>query len=275
MTAYFLSYARADAQALRIAGDLIAAGVRVWVDQYDIQPSEPWDRAVEAAVRGCEGMIVVLSPRSAASPNVADEVSVALDAGKRVIPILIEACSPPLRMTRMQFIDARRDYDGALKRCLAAIAGDIEPAAPRPAGFAPEVLAAAEQRLTRHLGPIAGVLVRQAAGRARSEADLYADLARSLPAEADRRAFLAAVGPARPDPTPDSDPEGAELTAQALAEITAALMRHIGPIAPQLVAREQAQAASREALCRRLGLRIPSEADRAAFLRDVGVDPAA
>ena len=27
-----------------------------------------------------------------ASPNVADEVSVALDAGKRVIPILIEAC---------------------------------------------------------------------------------------------------------------------------------------------------------------------------------------
>src|SRR5580692_8514233 len=155
MTTYFLSYARADGPAAtRFADDLIARGVKVWVDQYDIRPSEHWDRAVEAAVRGCDGVIVVLSPRSAASPNVADEVSVALDAGKRVIPILIEACTPPLRLTRMQFIDARHDYAGALKRCLAAIAGETAPAAPPTAvSFAPALLAEAERRLTQYVGP--------------------------------------------------------------------------------------------------------------------------
>src|SRR5437764_7071487 len=68
MTTYFLSYARLDERvALRVADALIAAGVSVWVDQYDIRPSQHWDRAVETAVRGCEGMVVILSPRSADS----------------------------------------------------------------------------------------------------------------------------------------------------------------------------------------------------------------
>src|SRR5580692_7218545 len=158
MTTYFLSYARADGPAAtRFADDLIARGVKVWVDQYDIRPSEHWDRAVEAAVRGCDGVIVVLSPRSVASPNVADEVSVALDAGKRVIPILIETCTPPLRMTRMQFIDAREDYDAALRRCADAIAeggvvAEAPAAAPPRPKLPPQILAEAELRLTMHLG---------------------------------------------------------------------------------------------------------------------------
>ena len=273
MTGYFLSYARADALALRIAGDLIAAGVKVWVDQYDIQPSEHWDRAVEAAVRGCDGLIVVLSPHSAASPNVADEVSVALDAGKRVIPILIEACTPPLRLTRMQFIDARHDYAGALKRCLAAIAGETAPAAlPARASFAPELLAEAERRLTHYLGPIAGVLVREAAVRASGEADLYVRLAEGIAGPADRAAFLAGVAA---DAAPTAVDEFADpLFDPDLDAITTALMRHIGPIAPQLIRRERPLASNRDDLCQRLGLRISSESDRAAFLAEVGAAPA-
>ena len=49
MKTYFLSYARADERtALRFADDLIAGGVSVWVDQYDIRPSQHWGRAVAA-----------------------------------------------------------------------------------------------------------------------------------------------------------------------------------------------------------------------------------
>ncbi len=107
MTTYFLSYARADQEvALRFARDLISVGFSVWVDQFDIRPSQHWDRAVETAVRSCDAMIVILSPASAASPNVADEVTVAIDGGKRLIPILVQACALPLRMSRRQCIDA-------------------------------------------------------------------------------------------------------------------------------------------------------------------------
>ena len=131
MTTYFLSYARADQEvALRFARDLISVGFSVWVDQFDIRPSQHWDRAVETAVRGCEAMIVILSPASAASPNVADEVTVAIDGGKRIVPILVQPCSLPLRMSRMQFIDATAGYARALEHCVRALSQDEPAAAP-------------------------------------------------------------------------------------------------------------------------------------------------
>jgi hypothetical protein len=284
-TTYFLSYARADErQALRLADDLIAAGVSVWVDQYDIRPSQHWDRAVETAVRACAGMIVILSPRSAASPNVADEVSVAIDDGKALIPVLIEACVLPLRMTRMQFIDASRDYEAALKRCLAAIQGgrpvapareieapEIETPAPLPA----EVLRDAERRLTGIMGPIAGVLVRQAAVQAQDEAALYEALARGIPNPLDRESFLGWIGESRtpgkvvtaraPPPVLPAAPSA--ISDADLQAITRALTQHLGPIAARMVSREKAAATSREDLCARLAARITGERERDAFLR--------
>jgi hypothetical protein len=199
---YFLSYARADsAIALKLADDLKAAGTSVWVDQYDIHPSQHWDRAVEDAVRGCEGMIVVLSPRSTASPNVADEVSVAIDSGKTVIPVLVEACTLPLRMTRMQFIDAREDYAEALRRCLAALSAEGGPGPAGPTASAPprqddliaEDVAAITRALTHQIGPIAPQVVSRERPLAASRADLCRRLSLHIPAERDRQVFLKAV----------------------------------------------------------------------------------
>ena len=274
MTTYFLSYARADGPtALRFADDLIAAGVSVWVDQYDIRPSQHWDRAVETAVRGCQGLIVVLSPNSAASPNVADEVAVAIGETKDIIPILIEKCTVPLRMTRMQFIDATRDYQGALAKCLAAIGarGGARPAdLPAGASLPPEVLAEAERRLTGLMGPIAGLLVRQAGEQAATQAELYERLAGSIDDLADRESFLGWVTePAGPRRVVTPRIAAPANDAADIEVIAAALVRHMGPIAGALVRREAAAAPSRQELCRSLAEKIPSERDRAAFLKEV------
>jgi hypothetical protein len=280
MASYFLSYARADqATALQFADDLIAAGVDLWVDQYNIRPSEHWDRAVEAAVREAVGMVVILSPRSVASANVADEISVAVDVRKHLIPVMIEACTPPLRLTRVQYIDATRDREAALARCVAAIRGGaIAPAPPpAPAGaqpaqpLPPEVLAEAERMLTPLVGPIAGELVRRAGTRAATLDDLYADLAGRLPAPADRARFLAAVGGAATAPAPDQPalaPTAAAIAPEALESLTRALVHHLGPIAAMLVAREKGKATSAEDLRERLSLRISGLRDRALFLKD-------
>jgi TIR domain len=284
LAAYFLSYARADqVVSLRFADDLIAAGASVWVDQYDIHPSQHWDRAVETAVRGCQGLIVMLSPRSAASPNVADEVSVAIDDGKTVIPILIEACKPPLRMARMQFIDATTDYQKALAKCLAAI-GRTAPTAyvdssPRAEAAAvslpPEILRQAELRLTSVIGPVAGVLVRQATSSA-SETELYEALARSIRDEAARKGFLAWLSEpsgrgriVRPRLPPQGALDGpAPVALENVEALSKAFTRYMGPIAAHLVAREAKLGGSRDALCQRLAQRIVNEKDRAAFLRE-------
>ena len=114
---YFLSYSRSDERfALRLAKDLRAQGIAMWVDQLDIRPSEHWDRAIERAVRDCRGMVVILSPRSVESDNVADEISYAIDSGKSVLPVMIEKCVLPLRITRMHVIDATGNYDKALQQ---------------------------------------------------------------------------------------------------------------------------------------------------------------
>jgi hypothetical protein len=282
MTTFFLSYARADQDiALRFADDLIAAGVSVWVDQYEIRPSQHWDRAVETAVRGCEGMIVMLSPNSAASPNVADEVSVAIESAKQVVPVLIESCTVPLRMTRMQFIDATGDYQIALKRCLAFVTGaeaEEVRAAHRPVPAAhldPETLSKAERRLTGFMGPIARRLVAAAADQARTEAELYARLARSIPSESERRSFLGWItepaGPSRVATPRKDQPVGpaSEMAPEDLQSIARALTRYLGPIAGQLVEREKTLAQSRTELCQRLSGRISHDVERAAFLKDV------
>ena len=88
MARYFISYSRSD-QLLRCAllETLKTAGVDVWVDQLDIPIGQNWDRSVEAAVRDCEGFVIILSPRSAASEHVADEVAARFEDHKHIIPI--------------------------------------------------------------------------------------------------------------------------------------------------------------------------------------------
>jgi len=119
IAAAFFSYCRNDSDfALRLASDLKAAGARVWLDQLDIVPGEPWDRAVEDALNKCSRMLVLLSPASVNSANVMDEVSFALEEKKIVIPVIYMDCTVPFRLRRLQHVDLRQDYARGIKELL-------------------------------------------------------------------------------------------------------------------------------------------------------------
>lgn len=277
---YFLSYSRADERfALRLANDLRASGVGMWVDQLDIRPSEHWDRAIERAVSACSGLVVILSPRSVASDNVADEISFAIDNGKSVLPVMIEKCVLPLRITRMQVIDATSNYDRAVQQCLAELTGVASPAATErkanpPASFDADALSAAKTRLTRFLGPIASKVVDQAAPRATSIEDLYGLLAQRIQRPADRESFLSGAPTPRAAPSPSPPVAGSEppaISADDLNSIAQALTIYLGPIAPMLAKRESSHCASLDDLHQRLAALIPIEQDRNAFLRRMSV----
>ena len=121
----FFSYCRADSDfALKLAEDLKAAGARVWMDQLDIEPGTPWDRAVEEALAGAPCMLVILSPVSVSSDNVRDEVSFALSKQKKIIPVLYRDCEVPFRLARLQHIDFRTDYARALNALARTLATD-------------------------------------------------------------------------------------------------------------------------------------------------------
>ena len=114
--AAFISYSREDSEfALRLARDLKAAGAAVWLDQLDIAPGQRWARAVQEALNDCPRMLIILSPASASSTNVDDEVGFALEEGKTVIPVLFRECKIPFRLRPFQYVDFRGDYDHGLQ----------------------------------------------------------------------------------------------------------------------------------------------------------------
>ena len=110
-----VSYSRADeVTALRMVKKLRDAGANVWIDQLNIHKGNPWDDSIQMAIRNASDMVVLLSSNSVASPNVKDEIAEAFDSKIRIIPVLISQCKVPLRLKRMQYVDATEDQDLAV-----------------------------------------------------------------------------------------------------------------------------------------------------------------
>jgi photosystem II stability/assembly factor-like uncharacterized protein len=120
----FISYSREDSEfALRLTEDLKAAGAGVWLDQLDIEPGQEWDSSVENALIQSPRVILILSPSSAMSSNVRNEISFALDEKKTIIPVLHRDCAVPLQLRRIQYVDFRTDYVRGFKVLLAYLGG--------------------------------------------------------------------------------------------------------------------------------------------------------
>ena len=279
---YFLSYSRSDGHfALRLAKDVRAAGVAMWVDQLDIRPSEHWDRAIERALNVCRGMVVILSPRSVASDNVADEISYAIDSGKSVLPVMIEKCVLPLRIVRMHVIDATHGYERALQQCLEELRRPDQPARPSveqppPCGapIDPEVLSTAKRQLTPIVGPIAAILVDKTASRAATVEELYELLQSHIPDDADRQRFLASgcqpqapPRPSKPSTPKEAPAGGVAITPAELEAVATVLTRYLGPIAPMVAKRESRWSSSFDDLRQRLAALIIQPEEQAEFLR--------
>jgi len=153
--AAFFSYHGEDSDfALRLANDLKAAGASVWIDRLDISPGQRWDRAVEAALTNCQRMVVILSPAAVNSTNVREEVSLALEEQKTVVPLIYRDCTVPIRLRRLQYVDFRKDYDRGVKELVKILAPKQEaeastpiPVVDPPSPFSPDVRSRVPERL--------------------------------------------------------------------------------------------------------------------------------
>lgn len=139
---------------------------------------------------------------------------------------------------------------------------------------ATEVLRKAEQDVMPYVGPVAKALVRQALSKAGTRAELYAELAASIPLERERQEFLRRATDQAGDGTYRSSAPscGSQLrpglfSASVLEQVSYNLTRHLGPIAKLAVDRESGIATTLEDLYRRLGEHLPAGAERLAFLK--------
>jgi len=148
-----------------------------------------------------------------------------------------------------------------------------------PLKLGAEELRALEALLTQHVGPVAKLLVKQSARLAADVAALASALAKYVPTEETRKAFIiaameklssAAVGAAADGPTVRFsrnliDASQIEIAAKRLA-------RYVGPIARVVAKKTPGRPTDLRAYYRQLAENIPEAADRMRFLKDAGYD---
>jgi len=116
----FVSYSSKDRPfAIGLVKELQNLGANVWIDQLGIGLGENWDNAIEEALEKSETFMLILSPTSVESQNVQDEVSIAINTNKKMVPILIKECELPMRWQRKQYADLANNPDKAIHDILS------------------------------------------------------------------------------------------------------------------------------------------------------------
>lgn len=151
----FLSYAKEDAeQVRRLHSKLVKSGLRVWLDEHDLLPGQDWEAIIHDAIQRSGAFVVLLSASAITKTGfVQKEIRVALDMAEHmpegrafVVPVRLEKCSVPSRLSRWQWLDLyERGGYGRLLRALRQFA----PSAVQPPRSAEPPLFedGAEQRL--------------------------------------------------------------------------------------------------------------------------------
>jgi TIR domain len=115
----FVSYAREDQKfALRLAGELEAAGLTVWIDRTGIEGGSDWSQRIEDAIRASTEVVLILSPDSTASDFVKKEVIFAQQLEIPVRPVLYRPCEPWLLVASTQYVDFTEWHESALEELL-------------------------------------------------------------------------------------------------------------------------------------------------------------
>jgi len=135
---HFISYSSVDALdfALRLA-DALTSGpptFSVWLDKRDLRAGEDWDAQLDAAIRTCAALLLVMTTDSVEDRSVCkQEWTHALKHQKPIVPIrLHRAVDLPFRLASRQFIDFSDDFAVGLAKLrthltwLATPAGQLQ-----------------------------------------------------------------------------------------------------------------------------------------------------
>ena len=86
MADIFISYSSKDKEKADQLSELLAsAGLSVWIDRSGIDAATSWSKEIVQAIDNCKALLVLLSPNSVISINVAKEVSLAAEQKKKIL----------------------------------------------------------------------------------------------------------------------------------------------------------------------------------------------
>jgi hypothetical protein len=98
-------------------------GLAYWYAPSNIRTASHWERTILEGLQSCDWFLLVMSPRSAESEWVKDELHWAIKKMfGRIIPVIMEACDPfafHIRLDRIQALDFEQGGKQARRALLA------------------------------------------------------------------------------------------------------------------------------------------------------------
>jgi tetratricopeptide (TPR) repeat protein len=136
----FLSYARADANAVRrLAENLHQLGVDLFFDEWEIGPGDVLVHQIDRGLLESQDGLLAVTPTALSRPWVQAEYAAlmqrAVEQGRRIIPVLLaDADMPPLLASRI-WVDLRHadgpEYEARVRELAAALLGERPGPPPR------------------------------------------------------------------------------------------------------------------------------------------------
>jgi WD40 repeat protein len=129
----FISYSRKDKVFVKkLNKHLDDAGVGAWVDWEGIPLTADWMAEISRAIEGSDAFLFVISPNSLASKICNDELELALQYNKKLVPIMYK--EPPkgtgvharVGATNWIYLRKEDDFKATLPRLVDAIHTDLE-----------------------------------------------------------------------------------------------------------------------------------------------------
>jgi len=122
----FIAYAYRDRDvASAIAGYLEKSGIGCWIAPRDIQPGVDWANEVRDAIKGSGLLVVILSRASSDARSVIEEVRLAEEAEKIVIPFLIDPSIGSSELghflRKLHWFDATSDWQSQVPKLVNEI----------------------------------------------------------------------------------------------------------------------------------------------------------
>jgi predicted ATPase len=92
----FISYATADRpRALHVADLLETPGISVWIDRKSIAGGTSWSSEIVRGIESCAVFVLLSSASALASPNVQQEIQLAWDSRRPILPLILDSARPP------------------------------------------------------------------------------------------------------------------------------------------------------------------------------------
>ena len=129
----FISYSHKNKEFVdRLAMQLVARNVNVWVDRWELNIGDSLIDKVQEAVEGSSALLVILSKASTESEWCKKELSSGLLREleeKRVVvmPVLLEDCDIPIFARGKMYADFRSNFDDGLRTVVEGIAKVTNP----------------------------------------------------------------------------------------------------------------------------------------------------